>query len=151
MAASLGKFVWYELLTTDVEAAEAFYRKVIGWDIQDSGHPTMTYLMCKAAGHGVGGMMTLPEDARNAGATPFWSAYTWVPSVEDAAVALEAAGYSLHRPPADSPESAASPWSAIRKAPISRCFAISAIRKLRRSRRVRWVLPAGMSCARAIA
>ena len=26
-----GRFVWYELMTTDVEAAKVFYGKVVGW------------------------------------------------------------------------------------------------------------------------
>ncbi|HUP00208.1 MAG TPA: VOC family protein, partial [Gemmatimonadota bacterium] len=26
-----GKFVWYELMTTDTEAAKAFYSDVVGW------------------------------------------------------------------------------------------------------------------------
>jgi uncharacterized protein len=31
MSTSPNPFVWYELMTTDVDAAEAFYRAVIGW------------------------------------------------------------------------------------------------------------------------
>ena len=27
----LGRPVWYELMTTDVKAAEKFYRTVVGW------------------------------------------------------------------------------------------------------------------------
>jgi uncharacterized protein len=34
-------FVWYELMTTDVDAAHAFYRAVIGWSSQDWGPPDM--------------------------------------------------------------------------------------------------------------
>ncbi len=26
-----GRFVWYELLTTDTQAAVAFYSEVVGW------------------------------------------------------------------------------------------------------------------------
>ena len=28
---SHGRFAWYELITTDMEAAKAFYTKVMGW------------------------------------------------------------------------------------------------------------------------
>ena len=31
---SQGRFLWYELATTDVEAAKAFYATVVGWDTQ---------------------------------------------------------------------------------------------------------------------
>lgn len=32
-------FAWYELLTTDVSAAQSFYGKVVGWDVQDAPPP----------------------------------------------------------------------------------------------------------------
>ena len=31
MANEVSRFVWYELMTSDGAAAQAFYRKVIGW------------------------------------------------------------------------------------------------------------------------
>ena len=31
MGDSHGRFVWYELMTTDLEAANAFYGEVVGW------------------------------------------------------------------------------------------------------------------------
>ena len=34
-----GKFVWYELMTTDMAAAETFYKDVVGWNARDSGMP----------------------------------------------------------------------------------------------------------------
>src|SRR5438067_591821 len=36
MANSHGRFVWYELMTTDVEAAKAFYAEVVGWGELDA-------------------------------------------------------------------------------------------------------------------
>ena len=33
MTSDRGLFVWHELNTTDVEAAERFYTKLIGWKI----------------------------------------------------------------------------------------------------------------------
>ncbi len=41
MPNSHGKFVWYELTTTDTAGAESFYRDVIGWGEQDAGMPGM--------------------------------------------------------------------------------------------------------------
>ena len=39
-------FVWYELMTTgDLDAAVAFYGKVVGWDVRDSGMPGMRYML----------------------------------------------------------------------------------------------------------
>ena len=31
MVNSHGRFVWYELMTTDTESAKAFYASVVGW------------------------------------------------------------------------------------------------------------------------
>ena len=39
MAAKQGKFCWYELMTTDAEAALAFYGDVVGWTGRDAGQP----------------------------------------------------------------------------------------------------------------
>jgi predicted enzyme related to lactoylglutathione lyase len=36
MVDSHGRFVWYELMTTDSEAAKAFYAKVVGWGTRDA-------------------------------------------------------------------------------------------------------------------
>jgi predicted enzyme related to lactoylglutathione lyase len=30
-------FIWYELVTNDMDKAVEFYKKVVGWDIKDSG------------------------------------------------------------------------------------------------------------------
>ena len=29
----LGRFLWYELLTSDMKAAEQFYKPVVGWTV----------------------------------------------------------------------------------------------------------------------
>ena len=38
---SQGDFIWYELLTTDADAAQAFYAKVLPWAFADSGQADM--------------------------------------------------------------------------------------------------------------
>ena len=37
MSTSHGSFIWYDLMSTDAKAAEAFYRGVVGWRMQDAG------------------------------------------------------------------------------------------------------------------
>lgn len=37
MSSSNGNFVWYELMTTDADAAESFYRPVSGWGAREAG------------------------------------------------------------------------------------------------------------------
>jgi predicted enzyme related to lactoylglutathione lyase len=36
-AVSPKKFVWYDVMTSDVAAATDFYRSVVGWSAADSG------------------------------------------------------------------------------------------------------------------
>ena len=45
MVGSHGHFVWYELMTTDVKAAAAFYAKVVGWGTRDMSMPGRAYVM----------------------------------------------------------------------------------------------------------
>jgi hypothetical protein len=96
-----GKFIWYELMTSDTKAAQAFYGKVVGWDTVDSGQTDKAYTFFQVAGTGVGGMLTTPPEA--AGARPAWFGYVCVDDVDDAAARFETAGGKVHRPPADIP------------------------------------------------
>jgi len=63
-----GRFVWYELMTTDMEAAKAFYAGVVGWGTQDASMPGMPYTLFTAGTASVSGVMDLPEEAREIGA-----------------------------------------------------------------------------------
>ena len=58
-----GKFVWYELMTTDTKAAETFYKDVVGWDARDAGMPGVNYTLFTKGDHQVAGLMTMPEGA----------------------------------------------------------------------------------------
>jgi uncharacterized protein len=103
MSTSLGKFVWYELMTTDAKAAEDFYRGVIGWDAKDAGMSGMSYTILSAAETPVGGLMSMPEEARANGARPAWAGYVAVEDVDQFAERVKKAGGSVHRAPGDIP------------------------------------------------
>jgi predicted enzyme related to lactoylglutathione lyase len=57
-------------MTTDVDAAEAFYRAVIGWGAQDWGQPDMRYIVMSAGEKMVAGLMPLPAEVGAAGGRP---------------------------------------------------------------------------------
>jgi predicted enzyme related to lactoylglutathione lyase len=97
------KFLWYDLLTTDTKAAEAFYRGVIGWDAKDSGVPGQSYTLLSAGSTVVGGLMLIPEDARKAGVPPAWMGYIAVDDVDDYCARIKSAGGALHKGPIDIP------------------------------------------------
>ena len=50
-----GRFAWYELITTDVEAAKAFYTKVMGWSAWDASMPGRPYTLFTAGRFPVAG------------------------------------------------------------------------------------------------
>jgi predicted enzyme related to lactoylglutathione lyase len=96
-------FVWYELMTTDLDAAETFYRAVVGWTAQDSGQPDMRYTIMSAGEKMVAGLMTLPPEVSEAGGRPAWLGYIGTPDVDAATAGVKRAGGAVHRPPADIP------------------------------------------------
>jgi predicted enzyme related to lactoylglutathione lyase len=103
MADYKGKFVWYELMTSDMKAAEAFYASVVGWTAKDAGMPGMAYTLFSAGAAQVAGMMAIPEEARKMGMPPNWGGYLAVPDVDAAAAAVKKAGGTIHREPMDIP------------------------------------------------
>ena len=103
MASLQGNFVWHELLTTDAEAAEAFYREVVGWQTRDAGMPACRYTILSVGEAGVGGIMTLPPNACAAGARPGWMGYVGVDDVDGYAGRVSQAGGTIHMPADDIP------------------------------------------------
>jgi predicted enzyme related to lactoylglutathione lyase len=103
MSNSPKNFVWYELMTTDMEAAETFYRAVIGWSPQNFSQPDMRYTVMSAGDKMVAGLMTLPAEVCEAGGRPGWVGYIGVDDVDAASAGVKAAGGAVHRPPADIP------------------------------------------------
>jgi len=101
---SHGRFAWYDLMTTDVAAAAAFYTEVIGWRARDASAPGTTYMLVAAGNSAVGGLMSLPMDARKAGATPRWVGYVAVDDVDAAADRIARLGGIVHVPPTDIPD-----------------------------------------------
>jgi predicted enzyme related to lactoylglutathione lyase len=94
-----GKFSWYDIMTTDVAAAAAFYAEVVGWDTQDSGAPGNSYTVFTVDNQGVAGLMRIPDDAVREGVQPAWMPYVAVDDVDVAAEELKKQGGTVHRPP----------------------------------------------------
>ena len=99
-----GDFIWYELLTSDADAAQDFYAKILGWSFADSGQTGMDYRIFSAGENGVGGFMPLTEDMKANGAQPVWLGYINVGDVDASAKSIKAAGGSIHMQPWDVPD-----------------------------------------------
>jgi hypothetical protein len=100
-----GKFVWYELMTTDTAAAETFYGSVVGWTPRKMDMGEMTYTLFNVPGteRSVGGLMTIPDELKSMGVPPNWTGYVYVDDVDASAKAFTDNGGSVRRPPTDIP------------------------------------------------
>ena len=95
-------FTWYELMTTDLDAAVAFYGQVVGWDIRDSGMPGMRYMIFGKDGKDVGGMVAWSSMGQNKPAG--WKGHIHTAGVDAETQAVVADGGVEFRPPTDIPE-----------------------------------------------
>jgi uncharacterized protein len=101
MSSSHGRFVWYELMTTDVEAAKAFYGKVVSWSTREA--PGSRYTLFTAGSTPTAGLTNLPLDAKEQGARPQWVGYISVDDVDGAVDRVKELGGTVHIPPTDVP------------------------------------------------
>ena len=95
-----GQFFWVELMTSDPQAALAFYSDVIGWTTMPFGEDGGYTLVVGSAGP-LGGVMAIPDEARDCGMTPWWGGYIASADVDADAARLVAAGGSIKRPAED--------------------------------------------------
>ncbi len=98
-----GAASWIELMTTDVDAAKAFYSSLLGWTTHDEpmGDTGQTYTVVKAGATDIGGIMRQPpgmEEVR-----PCWSTYITVDDVDATAQQAQALGATTIVPLTDIP------------------------------------------------
>lgn len=77
-----GRFCWYELMTTDPEAAPDFYGEVAGWGTSPFEGGGAPYTMWMNGDVPIGGFMKLPDEAAQAGAPPHWMVHVSTPDVD---------------------------------------------------------------------
>jgi predicted enzyme related to lactoylglutathione lyase len=91
-----GRFIWYELMTSDATAAARFYGAVVGWQVAAQADPQaggMDYrLIARDDGGSAGGVLQLAADSLANGAHPAWVAYLQVADVDLAVQAITADG-----------------------------------------------------------
>jgi uncharacterized protein len=88
----LGRPVWYELMTTDMAAADNFYRNVVGWTSAPFEASPNPYKVFKRSGDvQAAGLMKTPDGMNM---PPFWAMYIAVPKLEDAVAHIKRLGGS---------------------------------------------------------
>ncbi|MFV0490823.1 MAG: VOC family protein [Pseudorhodobacter sp.] len=96
-----GNPCWYELGTSDLDNARAFYAAVLDWDVQDSDMPGSRYLLASAGGEVVAGMM--PSTAQEGNPPPNWLTYFAVDDCDKAATDIRVAGGKIFKQPTNIP------------------------------------------------
>ena len=97
-AGTHGAPTWMDLSTSDVEAAIAFYRDLLGWRIARHDTPMGMYAIGAIGELEVAGMM---QHVPAAGMPPTWTVFLDVQDVDTTAATVQAAGGSVLQPPLD--------------------------------------------------
>lgn len=100
---TLGRAVWFNLETMDVEAAKAFYADAVGWGIREWDDCPAPRSMWTVDGEPIGGVGELSAEQARAGAAPQWVGYVAVNDVDAAAARAEELGGRVHTPGTDIP------------------------------------------------
>ncbi|WBU56829.1 VOC family protein [Paracoccus sediminicola] len=98
-----GNPCWYELTTSrgKLNDAGAFYARVLGWDVVDSGMEGFAYHLGKMGDAMVAGLMEMPEDVCDM--PPMWMIYFAVDDCDAFCKDAVSQGATVHREPADIP------------------------------------------------
>ena len=103
-----GAFCWNELATTDLDAAQNFYKALLGWEIKEGSAPGggMRYSEIVVGGQHVGGMYASGEAYGGEGAPqmpPHWMSYVAVDDVDASAAKTKELGGKVCVEPMDIP------------------------------------------------
>lgn len=104
---SSGSFIWYELMTTDANAAARFYGAVIGWRIPDQAQSLPDgrdyRMITRSDGGSAGGVLQLSPGMLQQGARPCWLGYLQVTDLDATLRGIVADGGQVLMPRMDLP------------------------------------------------
>lgn len=98
-----GRFIWYDLMTTDTAAAVPFYKDVVGWNTQEFEGGAKPYTMWTGSQGPLGGVMELPQEAAKMGAPPHWMANVTVADVDATLAKVKELGGRVYHGPENIP------------------------------------------------
>ena len=98
---STGGYIWYELMTSNAEAALAFYGSVIGWKPKPHAGGIPGYTMLSTGDAEIGGVMQIEAQMGLAGSV--WVGYLNVADVDATVHVIQQAGGTLCIPGTDIP------------------------------------------------
>jgi uncharacterized protein len=100
--AAPGIFCWFELGTSDAEAAKKFYGELFGWTANDSpAGPDMIYTILRRDEKDVGALYKLTAEHKAKGVPPHWLSYVLVASADKSAAKATELGGTVTMGPFD--------------------------------------------------
>jgi len=93
-----GKFVWYDLFTTDLAAVEVFYRDLLGWEFAASDLMGAKVKTIKLNGAAIANAVEVELNGDQPGESR-WLGYVSVADVDQAAGTVKASGGKIHTLP----------------------------------------------------
>lgn len=99
----LGRFLWHDLMTTDQDAAGAFYPKVTGWKSQPWENDSSYQIWVTPKGAS-GGTAALTAEAQSAGTHSHWLAYVGTPDIESTVETAQKLGAKVLKEISDVPD-----------------------------------------------
>lgn len=97
-----GTFSWIELATSDQDAANKFYTKLFGYQVnQQPIGGGQLYTIFRLDGRDAGACYTMQDDEKTLGIPPHWNLYIAVASVDESAKRAGELGGKIVAPPFD--------------------------------------------------
>ncbi|NOZ02779.1 MAG: VOC family protein [Deltaproteobacteria bacterium] len=85
-----GKFVWFEVMTHDIDKAKAFYTQMFGWEVEEmSMEGGFVYSAFRNGGANFGGLFPMDKSMKDV--PPHWLGYLSVDDVDETAKKIESA------------------------------------------------------------
>ncbi len=98
----VGQFVWYDLLTNDLDGAKRFYGGLFGWTFDDGGEDEPVYTTIRHGGRAIGGIAYIPRMKAQVNASQ-WVSNLSVEDVDRAAAYVANNGGSVEAEPQELP------------------------------------------------
>jgi uncharacterized protein len=97
-----GSFSWFELVTSDQNAAKSFYSKLFNWTPNDQPMgPGQFYTMLEKNGKHAAALYGMDDQQKQRGIPPHWNLYVTVKSADEAAAKAKSLGAQLLMEPFD--------------------------------------------------